>query len=88
MLHLNSGTLVIRSAENSQVSLAQPQKRESTDIKQMQGLGILAFFAKPKLTFGAFVIPEVSGGRVAGSQVDFTLVVDRLTRIFDIHAKI
>ena len=54
----------------------------------MQGLGILANCAQPKLTVGAFVILEVSGGRVAGSQSDFALVVDCLARIFDIHAKV
>jgi len=66
----------------------QLQKGERTDVHQMQGLGILANCAQPKRTVGAFVILEVSGGRVAGSQVDFALVVDCLARIFDVHAKV
>ena len=88
MLHFKPGALVVWSAENSQVSLAQLQKGESTYVHQMQGLGILANCAQPKRTVGAFVIPEVSGGRVAGSQGDFALVVDCLARVFDIHAKV
>ena len=60
MLHFKPSALVEWSAENSQVSLAQLQKRESTDFHQMQGLGILANFAQPKRTVGAFVILEVS----------------------------
>ena len=88
MLHFKPGALVVWSAENSQVSLAQLQKGESTYVHQMQGLGILANCAQPKRTVGAFVILEVSGGRVAGSQVDFALVVNRLARIFDVHAKV
>ena len=88
MLHFEPSALVEWSAENSQVSLAQLQKGERTDVHQMQGLGILANCAQPKRTVGAFVIPEVSGGRVAGSQGDFEVVVDGLARVFDIHAKV
>ena len=54
----------------------------------MQGLGILAYFTQPKLTVGAFVILEVSGGCIAGNQVDFKLVIDCLAWIFDIHTKV
>ena len=88
VLHFEPCALVWWSAENSQVSLAQLQEGESTDVHQMQGLGILANCAQPKRTVGAFVIPEVSGGRVAGSQDDFAIVVDCLARVFDIHAKV
>ena len=88
VLHFEPGALVEWSAENSQASLAQLQKGESTDVHQMQGLGILANCAQPKRTVGAFVIPEVSGGRVDGSQGNLTLVVNSLTRIFDKHAKV
>ena len=88
VLHFKPGALVEWRAEDSQASLAQLQKGESTDVHQMQGLGILANCAQPKRTVGAFVIPEVSGGRVAGSQGDFEVVVDGLARVFDIHAKV
>ena len=88
VLHFKPGALVGWSAENSQVSLAQLQKGESTYVHQMQGLGILANCAQPKRTVGAFVILEVSGGRVAGGQGDFAFVVDCLARVFDIHAKV
>ena len=88
VLHFEPGALVEWCAENSQVTLVQLQKGESTDVHQMQGLGILANCAQPKRTVGAFVILEVSGGRVAGSQGDFALVVDCLARVFDIHAKV
>ena len=54
----------------------------------MQGLGILANFTQPKRTVGAIVILEISGGRVAGSQGNFALVVDCLARIFNIHTKV
>ena len=88
VLYFKPSALVWRSVENSQVSLAKLEKRESTDVVQMQGLWILANLAQPKLAVGAFVILEVSGGRVAGSQVDITVVVDSLARIFDIQAKV
>ena len=88
MLHFKPGALVGWSAENSQVSLAQLKKGESTYIHQMQGLRILANCAQPKLTVGALVILEVSGGSVAGSQNYFALVVDCLARVFDIHAEV
>ena len=88
VLHFEPGALVGWSAEDSQASLAQLQKGESTDVHQVQGLGILANCEQPKRTVGAFVILEVSGGRVAGSQGDFALVVDCLARVFDIHAKV
>ena len=88
VLHFEPGALVEWSAENSQVSFAQLQKGESAYVHQMQGLGILASCAQPKRTVGAFVILEVSGGRVAGSQRDFALVVDCLARVFYVHAKV
>ena len=56
MLHFKSGALIGGSAENSQVSVTQFQKRESTDIHQLQGLFILANFGQPKWTVGASVI--------------------------------
>jgi hypothetical protein len=88
VLHFEPSALVEWRAENSQVSLAQLQKGESTDVHQMQGLGILANCAQPKRAVGAFVIPEVSGSRIAGIQGDFALVVDCLAWVFDIKAKV
>jgi len=48
VLHLKPSALIWWSAENSQVSMTQCQKRESTDIHQSQGLFILANFGQPK----------------------------------------
>ena len=48
VLHFKPGALVWRSAENSEVSLVQSQKREGTDIDQLQGLIILANVGEPK----------------------------------------
>ena len=56
---LQVGCTDLGGAENSQVSVTQFQKRESTDIYQLQGLVILANFVYPKLTVGAVVVLEV-----------------------------
>ena len=64
MLHFEPGALVEWRAEYSQVSLAQLQKGESTDVHQMQGLVILANVGEPKLTVGAVVILEVFDGPI------------------------
>jgi hypothetical protein len=52
VLDLKSGALIRRSAENSQVSVTQFQKGESTGLRQEQGLVILANLGEPKLTVG------------------------------------
>ena len=62
MLHFKSSALVWWSAENSQVSITQFEKRESTDIHQSQSLFILANFGKPKWTVGTVMIPKVFNG--------------------------
>ena len=48
VLHFKPRALVWRSAENSEVPLAQSQIREGTDIDQFQGLIILANVGEPK----------------------------------------
>ena len=54
----------------------------------MQGLRILANLGKPKMTVGTIVILQVFDSRIPRIQVDATLVVDSLARIFDTHTKI
>ena len=89
VLHFKPGALVWRSAENSQVSLTQFQKREGTGIHQSQGLIILANVGEPKLTVDAIVVFEVFDRRMCRVQVNILGgIVYSLTRIFNIHAKV
>ena len=88
MLHFKLGTLIGRSVENIQVSMAQLKKGESTGFYQSQGLIILANFGNPKLTFGTIVILEVSDGSIDRTYIDFQLVIESLARILDIQAKV
>jgi len=88
MLHLKPGALVWWSAENSQVPVTQFQIRESTDIQQLKGLLILAYFGQPKCTIGAIVIFEVFNGLILRLRVYILLVIYSLTRVFDVHAKV
>jgi len=88
VLHFKPSALVWWSAENSQVSVAKFQKRESTDIHQSQGLFILANFGQPKCTVGASVILQVFNGLMLQVQENIQLVIYSLTRIIDIHAKV
>ena len=88
MLHFKPGALVWWSAENSQVPVTQFQIRESTDIHQLKGLFILAYFGKPKCTIGAIVIFEVFNGLILRLRVYILLVIYSLTWVFDVHAKV
>jgi hypothetical protein len=88
MLHFKPGTLIRWSTKNSQISLTQSQKRESTDIHQFQGLIILADERQPKLTIGTIVILEVFDGPFGRIKVYIKLVIENLARILDIQAKV
>jgi len=88
VLHFKPCALVSWSAENSQVSVTQFQKRESTGIYQSQGLTILASAGKPKLTVGTLVILKVFNGLKLRLRIYIHLVIYSLTWIFDVHAKV
>ena len=68
--------------------MEQLEKREGIGFDQAQGLIILANFGKPKLTVGAVVILQVFHSRTGRIHVDVPLVVDSLTRVFDLHSKL
>ena len=88
VLHFKPSALVWWSPENSQVSVTQSQKRESTDIHQLQGLSILANFGKPKLAVGTFVVSEVFDCGICRGHANSQAVVSSLTRVFDTQTKI
>jgi hypothetical protein len=89
VLHFKPSALVWWSAENNQVSVAQFQIRESTDIHQSQGLFILANFGEPKWTVGSSVIFEVFNRRMIRVKANFLEgIVHGLTRVFDKHVKV
>ena len=89
VLHFKLGALVWWSAENSEVSLTQFEKRESTDIHQSQGLFILASIGEPKLTVGASVIFEVFDSSMCRVEANILgCIVYSLARVFDVHAKV
>ena len=88
MLHFEPDTLIRRSTENSEVSVTQSEKGESTGLHQSQGLIILAKVGQPKLTVSSVLIFEVFDSRVAWSQVDIPGIVFRLAGIFDSHTKV
>ena len=88
MLHFKPSTLIWRSAENSQVSLKQFKKRQSTDFDQTQGFIILTNIGEPKLTVGTIMILQVFHSRMTRHQVDIQLVIESLTRILNKHAKV
>jgi len=64
MLHIKPCAPIWGSAENSEVSLTQFQKRIGTDVYQVQGLLILANVGQPKLAVSTIVILEVFDGHV------------------------
>jgi uncharacterized Tic20 family protein len=88
MLYCKPGTLIWWGTENSQVSMTQSQKRESTRFHQSQGLMILANFGKPKLTIGTIVILHVFDSRISRAHVNILVVVYSLTRIVYIQPKV
>ena len=88
MLHFKLSALIRWGTENGKVSVAQSQKRESAGVHQFQGLVILANVAQPKITISTIVILQVFDGRIGRIQAKFALVVDSLTRIFDVNAKV
>ena len=89
MLHFQSGALIRRSADNTQISMDQSEEGESTtDFNQSQSLCILANFCQPKLTVGTVVKLQVFDSRILRIQVDVLFVIERFARIFDTHAKV
>ena len=68
--------------------MSQHKERESTDLDKSQGLGILANFGEPKLTVGTIMILQVFHSRMTRHQVDVQLVIESLTRILNIQAKV
>ena len=88
VLYFKAGALVRWSAEHSEVSLAQSQKREGTDIDQFQGLIILANVGEPKQTIGAIVVLEVFDRGVRVVKIDSLDVIYQLARVFNIDAKV
>jgi len=64
VLHFKPSALVWWSAENSKVAVTEFQKRESTDIRQSQGLRILTDVSKPEVTVGTAVIFQVFHSRM------------------------
>ena len=88
MMHFKTIAPITRSTENFEVSMTQFQKRESTGFRKMQGLSVLANICQPKLTVSAFVILQVFDSLIRRVRVDIHQVVNSLTRIFDVHAKV
>ena len=88
MLHFKLGALIWWGSEDSQVSLTQSQKRESTRLHQPQGLLIIANFWNPKVTVGTIVILHVFDSLISRAHVNMLVVVYSLARIVYIKPKV
>ena len=88
MLRFKPGALIWWGTEDSQVSLTQSQKRESTRLHQSQGLLIIANFWNPKVTVGTIVILHVFDSLISRAHVNMLVVVYSLARIVYIKPKV
>ena len=88
MLHFKLGALIWWGTEDSQVSLTQSQKRESTRLHQSQGLLIIANFWNPKATVGTIVILHVFDSLISRAHVNMLVVVYSLARIVYVKSKV